>query len=208
MCIYERVLFFRCSFDEYLRGQRKSPSEWNLQGFSVWIRIKLLVHFSRAKHVTGKLREVLHCYCRRLSCGSGKCFARCADCLDDDGSCTLLCQHVICRFGLRLVASCTAGFGSITSMCRDHSLNDDRIALQGVPFVQLANFLRQQCAFVNCFARTHCVLHVQFVSCLLQKTFHVLFRSRHQGVIDMLSCFLRDVLSKWFTSVEDGTVVA
>ena len=128
--------------------------EWNLQGFSVWIRIKLLVHFSRAKHVTGKLRELSALLLSSDFLWIWKVFARCADCLDDDGSCTLLCQHVICRFGLRLVASCTAGFGSITSMCRDHSLNDDRIALQGVPFVQLANFLRQQCAFVNCFARS------------------------------------------------------
>ena len=41
-----------------------------------------------------------------------------------------------------------------------------------------------------------------------RKTFYVRFRSCHQRIIDVSSCFLLDMPSKWFDAVEKATVVS
>ena len=79
-----------------------------------------------------------------------------------------------------------------------NSVNVKRLALQRIPIFQLSKVHRQQSAFITCFVQTHCILHVQFVSCLRQKAFDVWFRSCHQKIINVSSCFLFDVFSTWF----------
>ena len=70
-------------------------------------------------------------------------------------------------------------------------------------FSSLRMFIANSLPSLPVFVQAHCISHVQFVSCLLHsKTFFVRFWSCHLKVIDVSSCFLLDVFSKWFKSVE------
>ena len=98
-------------------------------------------------------------------------------------------------------------FGILHSKCCGISVNEKRFALQRIPIFQLSKIHRQKYALIACFVPAYCILHVQLVSRLCQKAFDVRFRSRYQEVIDVSSCFLLDVLSMSFETIEQGTVV-
>ena len=172
----------------------------------MWIRTTHLIHFSRAKQVPGKLLESSHCYFHQIR-RSGKCInavlnvstvmteVHCFANIRLEDSCFVWCKRFIVAVMYFLVDGCLAFFHS---ECCGYSVNEKRFGLQRSPIFQLSKGHRQQSAFVTCFVQTHCILHVQFVSCLLQKTFDVRFRSCHQKIIDVSSCFLLDVFSTWF----------
>ena len=57
------------------------------------------------------------------------------------------------------------------SECCGNSLNEEKFALEQIPMFQLSNVHCQQCAFITCSVQMHCILHVQFVTCLLRSGF-------------------------------------
>ena len=93
------------------------------------------------------------------------------------------------------------------SKCCGNSVNEKRFSLQRVSVIQLSQIHFQKSTIVACFVQAHCILHVQFVSCLFQKAFDVRFWPCHQKVIDVSTCFLFDAFLTWFETIEQATVV-
>ena len=99
------------------------------------------------------------------------------------------------RFVLRLVSGFTFAvlrflmfsFWYSTGFAILH-LNEKRIALQRIPFVQRANVHRHLSAFVASLCAN--ALHPAGPACLALPL-------RYQEVIDVPSCFLLDVFPKW-----------
>ena len=102
-----------------------------------------------------------------------------------------------CAFSL-MVSGLRLALALFYSECCGNCVNEKRFALQRILMFKLSKVHRQRSAFITCFVQAHCIMHVQFVSCLCQKGFDVRFRSCDQKVIDVSSCCLIDVFSTWF----------
>ena len=121
-----------------------------------------------------------------------------------EGSCIARCEWVIVVVLWFLAdgfwyKTC---FGILHSECCGNSMNEEGFALQCVSIFQFSEIHYQKSALIACFVQAYCILHVQLVFRLVPESVR---RSIQKNVS---SCFLLDVFSTWFETIEQVTVVS